>query len=79
MEVQVKLYATLCRARPGTRAGIPFAVTLPAGATLADLVAQLELPPDEIKVTFVNGLFRPLDYALQPSDEVGIFPPIGGG
>lgn len=79
MEVKVKLFATLCRDRPGVRAGVPFVVSVPEGGTIADLVAQLALPPEQVKVTFVNGLYQPLTYALQPGDEVGIFPPIAGG
>jgi len=39
----------------------------------------LNLPREEVKVAFVNGRTRPLDWPLQPEDEVGIFPPIGGG
>ncbi len=79
MEVHVRLFATLCRLRPGSRAGVPFAVQVVEGTSLADLAAQLGLPPEEVRVVFVNGLVQPLSYALQPGDEVGIFPPIGGG
>ncbi len=79
MDVQVRLFATLCQHRPGCKAGVPFAVQVAEGTTLAGLAAQLGLPPEEVKVVFVNGLVQPLSYTLQPGDEVGIFPPIGGG
>jgi molybdopterin converting factor small subunit len=39
----------------------------------------LQLPTEQVKITFVNGLARELDTLIQPGDEVGIFPPIGGG
>jgi len=48
-------------------------------ATLADLVKLAELPREEVKMFFVNGRARPIDWPLEPGDEVGIFPLIGGG
>lgn len=79
MEVRVKLFATLCQYSPGAKAGVPFTVDLPEGATLADLVEKLALPRSLVKVVFVNGLVRESDHQLQPADEVGLFPPIAGG
>lgn len=79
MRVHVKLYATLRRHRETAKPGLPFEVHLLDGAVLADLVAQLGLPREEVKVTFVNGRARAMDWPLRAGDEVGIFPPIGGG
>lgn len=79
MEISVKLFATLQRYRPEVFAGEPFAVELPEGSTLADLVTQLQIRANEVKVTFVNGRARAEVYRLKAGDEVGIFPPVGGG
>jgi sulfur-carrier protein len=83
MLVTVKLYAGLSRhlaeSQPGLSAGAPLEVELPDGATVADLIAELGLPEDEIKVTFVNNRTCPRDRQLESGDEVGIFPPVGGG
>ncbi len=79
LRVQVRLFAALVAHRAGASAGIPFAVELPAGASLADLVLRLGLPAGEVKIIFVNGRARPLDWKLNHDDAVGIFPPIGGG
>jgi molybdopterin synthase sulfur carrier subunit len=88
MKVHVKLFATLARSVPeavlarypeARRPRAPLEVELPEGSTLADLVTYLGLPEEEVKVTFVNGRARKPDYRLAPGDEVGIFPPIGGG
>ena len=79
MVVQVKVFATLRRYVQDAKAGIPFEVELPDQATVADLIKQLGLPSEEVKVTFVNGRSRSEDWRLEPNDEVGIFPPIGGG
>ena len=88
MKVQVKLFATLAQSvsgpflahhPKGIRPGTPLEVELPEGSTLADLVAHMSLPREELKLTFVNGRARELDYRLVPGDEVGLFPPVGGG
>lgn len=88
MKVSVKLFATLATSvskallaqyPQGIRAGRPFEVELPPGSSLADLVAYLALPREQVKVVFVNARIQRLDYRLQSGDEVGIFPPIGGG
>jgi molybdopterin synthase sulfur carrier subunit len=83
MRVRVKLFATLRRYAPGasngTHAGTPFEVELSDGAVIADLIQQLHLPAAQVKVAFVNGRAQAEDWRLQPDDEVGIFPPVGGG
>jgi sulfur-carrier protein len=77
--VHVKLFATLRHLRPGLGIGEAFAVELPAGATVGRLIQQLELPEKEVKLIFVNGIVRDPDHALADGDELGIFPPVGGG
>ncbi len=79
MKITVKLYATLARYSPGGLAGTPFEVDLPESAQLRQLVDHLGIPDQETRVVFVNGLVREMDWVLQPGDDVGIFPPIGGG
>ncbi|HSJ54318.1 MAG TPA: MoaD/ThiS family protein [Anaerolineae bacterium] len=79
--VQVKLFATL-RGRagpPGLGIGQPFPVELPKDATAAHLIEHLGLPAEEVKLLFVNGLIRTPDDVLADGDELGIFPPVGGG
>ena len=79
MQVRVKLFATLGRHATDAPPGMPFEVALPDGTTVETLVDQLRLPREDVKLVFVNGRARPLDWVLQPGDELGIFPPIGGG
>jgi len=79
--VKVKLFATLrhLAGPPGLGIGQPFPAELPAGATVGQLIERLRLPPDEVKIVFVNGLTRTPDHVLADGDELGIFPPVGGG
>jgi len=42
-------------------------------------VNGLKLPREEVKLFFVKGRARPIDWPLESGDEVGIFPLIGGG
>jgi molybdopterin converting factor small subunit len=77
--VHVKLFATLRQYRPGLGMGEAFPVELSHGATIGDLIQTLRLPDQEIKIVFVNGLFRERTDSLADGDEVGIFPPVGGG
>jgi molybdopterin synthase sulfur carrier subunit len=79
MRVRVKLFATLGRYFGNAAPGVPFEIDIPDGATLADLVNRLKLPREEVKVFFVKGRARPIDWPLEPGDEVGIFPLIAGG
>ncbi|MFH1293644.1 MAG: MoaD/ThiS family protein [Pseudomonadota bacterium] len=79
MQVRVKLFANLCRYFSNVLPGIPFEVEMPEGTTLSDLVNRLKLPHEEVKVFFVNGRARFLDWTLEPGDEVGIFPLVAGG
>jgi molybdopterin synthase sulfur carrier subunit len=88
MQVHAKLFATLVSQVPdpiqkrypqGIRAGYPLEIDLPEGSTLGDLIDHLALPREKVRVIFVNGRAQQLDYRLVPGDEVGIFPPIGGG
>ena len=88
MKIRVKLYATLIQIIPktiqdrypqGIRAGSALDVELPEGSRLADVVDYLALPREKVRVVFVNGRAKPLDYRPVSGDEVGIFPPVGGG
>lgn len=79
MRVKIKLFATLARYREGSVAGRQFEVELPEEASLLHLVQALNIPPGETRVMFVNGIIQEADWPLKEGDEVGLFPPVGGG
>jgi len=79
MKIKLKLFATLSKYLGDQLAGTQAEIELPQGSTLADLAELVKLPPDEVKICFVNGIICGLEKELHHGDEVGIFPPIGGG
>ncbi|HUV06196.1 MAG TPA: MoaD/ThiS family protein [Spirochaetia bacterium] len=88
MKVQVRLYAALPTKVPeaiqylyptGVRAGYPIEVELPDASTIEELISHLQLRSEWVLNSFVNGKSQKLDARLSPGDQVGIFPPIGGG
>jgi len=79
ISVQVRLFATLRKYLPQASLGQPVEVEIPEGSTVLDLLAKLGVPAEEMKQTFVNGVWQEPAFVLNQGDEVGIFPPIGGG
>jgi molybdopterin converting factor small subunit len=77
--VHVKLFATLRRTRPGLGIGEAFPVEVLAGTTVGQLIEQLGLPQEQVKLVFVSGIARDREHVLADGDVVGIFPPVGGG
>jgi molybdopterin converting factor small subunit len=80
MHVMVKLFASLTRFRTGAKVGKPFDVDLPDAANVQDLLALLQIPPEETKIVFINNIIiQEPDKRLCDGDVIGIFPPVGGG
>lgn len=80
MLIHVKLQAMLEQYTPaGYIPGQVFPLEVAEGATVADVAAQLGIRPQEIKVAYVNGKARAAQYRLREGDEIGFFPPLGGG
>jgi sulfur-carrier protein len=72
--ITLKCYATLESYCP-PEGEIP----VPESTDLAGLLAILGIPPDEVKLRFVNGKQAKDDQVLVEGDRVGLFPPVGGG
>ena len=77
--VQVKLFATLRRQYPELEIGEKMPVELPDDATVGQLLEKLDLPDEQVKVVFVNGIVQKEGHTLNDGDEIGFFPPVGGG
>ncbi len=79
MIIKVKLFATLRKYIPDLKLGGSKDVQIDPGTTIEELYKNLGIPIEEIKLAYVNGIYREPEYILNDGDEIGIFPPIGGG
>ena len=77
--IEVRLYATLRKYYPDLGIGESLVMALDDKAKLGNLLDELKLPKEEVKVAFVNGKREEESYLLRDGDRIGIFSPIGGG
>jgi sulfur carrier protein ThiS len=58
--------------------GLPFAnapIEVAEGATVADLMAAMDLKAEEVEAVFVNGAVQTMDTVLHHKDRVAVVPP----
>ena len=79
MKVELNLYASLKRYMPDGTHTRPFFMEEREGTTVRDILRQLKLPGDLVKIIFLNGLHAGEDAILKDGDRIGIFPPVAGG
>lgn len=77
--IEVRLYATLRKYYPDLGIGEPLVMALDDKAKLGNLLNELKLPKEEVKVALVNGKWENESYLLRDGDRIGLFSPIGGG
>ena len=78
MQVYVKLFSRFRAQLPHEAKG-EAAIELPAGSTLADLLAQLGIK-GRVKLMTINGVPETdRGYSLQPGDTIHVFPVVVGG
>lgn len=80
MKIELNLYASLKAHSPQANQGKAEGPTeVPEGATIRELLAQLGVPVDAVKIIFLNGVHAKGDETLKEGDRVGVFPPVAGG
>jgi len=73
--IHLNLFATLKQSMPPGADNYP----IQAGSSVAQILRQLDIPPDKAKLIFVDGVKGSLQTILQGGERVGVFPPVGGG
>ena len=73
--IQIKLFATLQEFMPVSAENYP----IETGTTVGGLLQHLDIPPNKIKLVFIDGVRAELTSILKGGERVGIFPPVGGG
>ena len=79
MRVTVRLHATLRKYLPAGADGNAVSVELSPGATVADAVARLGIPPDHAKMMVSGGEHLEPTAVLRDGQELNLFPPLAGG
>ena len=73
MDVTVKLFADLREGKPKeTKA------ELADQTTIKEVIESLDILPEDVAISMVNGRDANQDQALQAGDTLSLFPPVGG-
>lgn len=75
MTITVRCFASLARYEPPNAEAFP----ITAGETVAQVMARLGIPEGGVALIFIDNVHRKPDTALKDGDQVGFFPPMGGG
>lgn len=75
VHITLKLFATLSQFTPASLDKYP----IEPGAKIRDVIKQLGVSEDDIKLIFIDGKKGDLTSSLRGGERVGIFPPVGGG
>jgi sulfur carrier protein ThiS len=79
MEVKVTLFGHHARLLPPGTSGNATSVEFQEGATIADVLDALGVPPEGRSYVQLNGSREEPSAALADGDEVRVIVPLGGG
>ena len=79
VEVELRLFGELRGYLKDLKIGEARIIELSEDATIGELMKNLKIPDEIVKIIFVNGRSRGLDYTLHEEDRVALFPPVAGG
>jgi len=78
MKIELGLYSSLSVYMPETNRA-PLVVDVNEGISIWELLGQFKVPPDLVKIIFLNGVHAQGDEVLKQGDRIGVFPLIAGG
>jgi molybdopterin converting factor small subunit len=80
MRIEVNLYASLAPYLPRIEGAAGSRVReVDEGTTILGLLRLYQVPADQVKLIFLNGIHAGGDEVLHDGDRLGVFPPIAGG
>lgn len=80
MEITIRLLASYRQYLPDDHdEQASYRCEIPLGATVADVVQHLPIPPTDAYTVLVRGRHASMDSVLAEGDTVAIFPAVGGG
>ena len=83
MKIRIKLYALLGAYLPPGAKQNEADMTVDDGATVADVIAALNLPTQSCHLVLVNGVYvgpeERAERALAEGEALAIWPPVAGG
>ena len=79
MKIELRLYASLSYYMPRQKDEETTHLEIQEGITVMELLEQLKVPSDAVKIVFLNGVHARGDEILNEGDRLGVFPPVAGG
>ncbi len=73
--IQLKLFASLAKFQPQCDDQWP----IHPQESVQSVLERLDIPIDQVKLVFINGVRKDLSTLLKGGERVGVFPPVGGG
>jgi molybdopterin converting factor small subunit len=78
-KVELRLFGELRGYLKDLKLGEAQIMELGNDTTIGELMNDLKIPNEVVKIVLVNGRSKGLDYALHEEDRVALFPPVAGG
>jgi molybdopterin synthase sulfur carrier subunit len=79
MTVLVKLSASLRRHMASYDPYQGIEMDARPGLTIADVMADLGIPPEGVKIIMLNGRHAKTEQVINDGDRLSLFPAVGGG
>lgn len=79
MKVSLKLFGTLPAFYPGSYPETGLVLEIAENTTVAELVALVDIPQEQVAIVAVNGLLAKGGDLLPAGAEVKFFQPLNGG